>query len=185
MSARLFLALVVAASALSAATAAPVATAVPVDATAVPVDSLASQVGAQEEPLSDGVTVYYFHRTIRCVTCIAAEALADTLMRRDFAAELQSGALTWLVVNVDKGANDRFADTYELGPFGLIVSVRMGGEELYWRELKSIEDLVEYQGLFAEYVGGEIRYTLDMLQGEVSRDATRQGGAGVLPAPPR
>jgi len=161
MSTRLLLALVVVVSALSVATA---DAAVSVDATAAPADSLAAQTGASQEPPADGVTVYYFHHTIRCVTCIAAEALADTLVHTTFAPEVDAGELTWAAVNLDESENEQFADTYELGPFGLVVSVRAGGEEIYWRELKSIEDLTAYRGLFNEYVGGEIRYALDILE---------------------
>ncbi len=189
MSARL----VAAVSALAAATATlviaavSVSTAVPPDATADAADSLAPQAHAREEPLADGVTVYYFHHTIRCVTCIAAEALADTLVHTTFASEVDAGELMWAVVNLDGPGNEQFADTYGLGPFGLIVSVRAGGDEFYWRELKSIEDLTGYPDLYNEYVRSEIQYALDVLEngvmgvGGTKEEDHDENAGGALP----
>jgi len=187
MSARLFLALMVAASALSAATATPSASAAPVEAMAGSADSPASETSAHAAPLADGVTVYYFHHTIRCVTCIAAEALADTLVYTTFASEVEADELVWAAVNLDDAGNLQFADQYELGPFGLVVSVCAGGEELYWRELKSIEDLTEYPALYNEYVREEIQYALDVFESRVGGvDGTKEEDhdenvGGVLP----
>ncbi len=161
MRTRLVLALTVAAAS-SAAAFAP-----PSDITSGAADSLASQVSVQEEPLDDGVTVYYFHHTIRCVTCVAAEALADTLVHTTFASEVDAGELAWATINLDEAGNEQLADAYETGLFGLIVSVRAGGEEFYWRELKSIEDLTEYPDLYNEYVRGEIRYALAEFESRV------------------
>lgn len=183
MSIRLVCALMVAAAIFSPASAATL------DAVAGPADSLAARMDIPLEPLADGVTVFYFHRTIRCVTCIAAEALADTLVRAVFGPEMAAGELTWMVVNVDETGHEQFVDLYGLGPFGLVISARSSGEEIYWRELKSIEDLVEYRELFDEYVRGEIRFALDILhdgnQGD-ARQLDKEGGSnedarGVLP----
>jgi hypothetical protein len=183
MNTRVLCALAVVMSALSPASAAAL------DAAAAPVDSLAVSMSVRLEPLADGVTVFYFHRTIRCVTCIAAEALADTLIHEAFAPQIVTGRLAWTVVNVDEAGNEQFVDRYGLGPFGLVISVRSSGEEVSWRELKSIEDLVAYRGLFDEYVREETQHALDILGGgtdECAQEPDKEGDSnedarGVLP----
>jgi hypothetical protein len=148
------------------------------DAAAGPADSLAVPGDVRLEPLADGVTALYFHHTIRCVTCIAAEALADTLIHTAFAPHVAAGELAWVVVNVDEAGNEQFVDTYGLGPFGLVLSVRSDGEEIRWRELKSIEDLVEYRELFDEYLRDEIQHALDVADDGASGSARRSDAEG-------
>lgn len=137
--------------------------------------SLADSLGIPS-PIADGVTVYYFHRTIRCETCLRAEALADSIVHRAFAPEVERGELDWIAVDVDRESGAHFVDKYELGLFGLVISARAGGEELYWRNLESVPDLVDYRQLFGEYVRGEVRHALDRFTGGFSepRDTTKE-----------
>ena len=138
-------------------------------------------------PLDDGVTALYFHRTIRCETCLRAEALADSLLTTAFADETAAGRLAWVVVNVEEPGNEGFVDRYELGPFGLVLSIRSCGEETFCRELESIEDLAAYPGLFDEYLSDEVRHALARYTGELSgaRDTKKEDhledARGVLP----
>lgn len=126
---------------------------------------------AADATLADGVAVLYLHHTIRCETCLLAEALADSLIRTAFADETAEGRLAWVVLNVEDEGNERLVDHYELGPFGLVLSIRSGGEEVFWRELESIEDLAAYPGLFNEYLSGEVRHALARSAGELPESA--------------
>ncbi len=119
----------------------------------------------QPAPLDDGVTVYYFHRTIRCETCLKAEAFADTLVHTELAPEGERRELAWIVLNIDEERYAPVAEAYDVGPFALVISARSEGDEFYWKNVESIGDLVPYRGLFDEHVLGELRYALGLRAG--------------------
>jgi hypothetical protein len=62
---------------------------------------------------ADRVDVVYFHRTQRCPTCIYAEEGTRDTLKTYFADELDSGKVTFQVINVDDKANADIADILE------------------------------------------------------------------------
>ncbi len=66
----------------------------------------ASPVGNSTGP-ADTVDVVYFHRTVRCATCLRAEEWTRYTVETHFAAELSSGKVTFQSIDYqDKGNND-------------------------------------------------------------------------------
>lgn len=70
----------------------------------------------------DAVTVYYFHSTTRCDSCLEIERLAEELLTREFSLELAAGRLLWLPVNVDLPENAHFVSDFDLAANELVVS---------------------------------------------------------------
>lgn len=64
---------------------------------------------------SDGtVTVYYFHRTLRCPTCLRIEELARDAVQNGFSNEIAAGAVKWQVINIEKPDNAHFENEFNL-----------------------------------------------------------------------
>ena len=55
---------------------------------------------ATGERVKTPVTVYYFHSTIRCETCLQLEELTAAILSAHFPEELRSGRVHWRPLNV-------------------------------------------------------------------------------------
>jgi hypothetical protein len=115
-----------------------------------------------EEPVEDGVIAYYFHGNTRCPTCRAIESYAHEAVQTGFAEQLESGRLTWRVVNYESPGNEHFATDYEIfAPTVVLVAVSGGAQE-EWKGLDRVWELVDDKDAFVQYVQSE---TETMLQG--------------------
>jgi len=114
-------------------------------------DSTAPSIAARQ------VTVYYFHRTARCPTCLKIEALAKQEVETSFAAELKHGDMRFASINVEEAGNEHFIKDYELVSQALVLVDYRGGVQQRWKNLDAIWDLVDYEEDFARYVRDEVR----------------------------
>jgi hypothetical protein len=115
-----------------------------------------------EEPVDDGVIAYYFHGNTRCPTCRAIESYARGAVQTGFAEQLESGRLTWRVVNYESPGNEHFATQYEIfAPTVVLVETRDGSRQR-WKNLDRVWELVDDKDAFVQYVQSE---TETMLQG--------------------
>lgn len=112
--------------------------------------------------LSEKVVVYYFHGTARCTTCRKFEAFTDEIIHRDFAAELADGRLQWQVINVDQPGNEHFIKDYQLYSKSVVVTKVRDGQQLKWKNLDKIWELVRDKGAFTNYIQNEVRQYLEM-----------------------
>ena len=112
-------------------------------------------------PRPDRVVVHYFHRTIRCDTCLRFEAYADEALRSRFAEELADGRLVWSVLNVDDESNATLVDAYDIFESSLVVSAVEAGEERSWEKLEAIWGLVGDKPSFLSYVQSEVEANLN------------------------
>jgi thioredoxin 1 len=95
---------------------------------------------------------YYFHGTIRCVTCNAIETTAKQAIDNAFAQELESGRISWQVVNYEERGNEHFAIDYQLvAPSVVLVSMR-GGREQSWTNLPEVWELVGDTPKFRQFI---------------------------------
>ncbi|MFH1688692.1 MAG: nitrophenyl compound nitroreductase subunit ArsF family protein [Candidatus Eisenbacteria bacterium] len=121
-------------------------------------DSTASsELGA---PLANHVQVYYFHRTLRCDTCLKFEAYAEEAIRSRFAEELADGRLVWSILNLDDESSTTLVDAYDIFESSLVVSVVEAGEERSWEKLETIWGLVGDKPTFLSYIQGEVEASL-------------------------
>jgi hypothetical protein len=140
-----FLMLALAAASMLAGCAAEVPAPVPADA---PV------AADRAEPSS--VAVSYFHRTIRCETCLKFEALTERALRDAFADELASGRLVWRVMDFEEPGHESDIARYDIFESSLIVSRFVGDEEKEWKKLDAIWDLVRDEEVFIRYIQSEV-----------------------------
>jgi len=131
----------------------PPDTAAVVNGAAVP-DSLEPETPRAPRP--DRVVVYYFHRTLRCDTCLKFEAYTDEALHSRFAEELADGRLVWSVLNVDDESTAALVDAYNIFESSLVVSVVDAGEERSSEKLEAIWGLVGDKPSFLSYVQSEV-----------------------------
>jgi hypothetical protein len=102
------------------------------------------------------VVVSYFHRTIRCETCLKFEALTERALRDAFADELASGRLEWRVADFEEPWHEGDVAKYDIFESALIVSRFVGANEVEWKKLDAIWDLVGDDQVFIQYIQGEV-----------------------------
>ncbi len=106
---------------------------------------------------------YYFHRSVRCPSCIKIEQVSDAVVRESFPGELAEGRLRWQILNLEEPGNKHFEDDYHLEAQSVVVSEVVNGKEAHWKNLKKVWDLVEDDPALADYVRDEVRKALNGL----------------------
>jgi hypothetical protein len=95
---------------------------------------------------------YYFHRTIRCPTCLSIEKQSKEAIEGAYAGELNAGRLEWHAVNIEEAGNEHFEKDFELQSQSLVL-VKMTGERVTrWKLLPKVWELVEDSYGFQQYV---------------------------------
>jgi hypothetical protein len=104
----------------------------------------------------DGIRVYYFHRTLRCHTCLTVEALAHAAIEKHFADALASGRVSWQPLNIEQPGNEHFEHDFELQSQSLVLTEFANGQCVRWKNLPEVWDLVENEPALADYVRREL-----------------------------
>ncbi len=107
--------------------------------------------------ISSKVIAYYFHGTRRCVSCRKIETYSREAIETGFAEALKSGELEWLVFNTDKAENKHFLDDYELYTRSLVLAKIEDGEEIEWKNLEKVWQLLGDKDGFIQYVQTEVK----------------------------
>ena len=113
----------------------------------------AAMMGCAGAPEPARTEVVYFHRTVRCPSCLTLEAWAKSAA----AADVASGRVTWQVLNLDEPGNAQFEDRYGLTAQSVVVRKMQGGQETRWKNLDKVWDLLEDEAVFTKYVQDEVR----------------------------
>jgi hypothetical protein len=103
------------------------------------------------------IVVYYFHGDRRCKTCLKIEAYAEEVVKSEFAEELESGSLTWQVVNYDEPENNHFIKEFGLVSASLVVVERGNDDAVRFEVLQKTWLLVGDKSDFDQYVQQSIR----------------------------
>jgi hypothetical protein len=117
--------------------------------------------GNNQQQSSHTVFAYYFHRTIRCSTCLAIEALARETIEERFKDSIDKGALIWLPVNMEEAGGEEFVKKFELDAPTLVVSEVNNGKYVRWKKLEKVWQLVHDSEAFDAYVKDEVRQFLN------------------------
>ena len=107
------------------------------------------------------VIAYYFHGTARCATCRAIEQHTYDALVTGFSGELQSETLEWHTINVEEPDNQHFIDEYELIMRSVVLADMAGENQIRWKNLDRIWDLVGDRDAFISYVQAETRAYLE------------------------
>lgn len=107
--------------------------------------------------LSPVLTVYYFHRTLRCPSCEQIELWTRRAVEGGFSDELASGRVRWSPLNLDEPEFAHFNKEYDLNTQSVVLSLGRGAKEDRWKNLEKVWDLLDNQEKFTAYVEGEMR----------------------------
>lgn len=112
--------------------------------------------GASAAPPSSSppvkVVAYYFHVTVRCVTCRAIEQYSREAIEQGFREELKKGTIQWRPVNVQLLENRHYIQDYRLFTRSLVLVKMRDGKQVEWRNLDKVWELVSRKGDFFRYV---------------------------------
>lgn len=102
------------------------------------------------------VIAYYFHNTIRCVSCLEIEKIARGAIEEQFANELDSGRIQWRLVNMELDENKHFITDYDLTVPSLVYSRIEKKEQVTWQKLDQVWNLLDDPGALGRYVQNEL-----------------------------
>jgi len=122
--------------------------------------SISKQDAPQAAPLSDvsqvepneAIIVYYFHGDVRCPTCHKLEDYAKESLDTYFAKDVTGGKIKWMPTNVDTAGNEHFVKDYELVTKSVILSKVVDGQQVAWKNLDRIWDLVADKDKYMAYI---------------------------------
>lgn len=119
--------------------------------------------GRAEEPRpAPHVEAVYFHRTLRCPSCLDMEKFTAEAVGR-FPAERETGRLQWRIIDLDGEGNQHFEQDYALEFNSVVLVRRANGREIAWTNLPSVWPLVGDRSNFISYVEMEIARQLEQL----------------------
>jgi thioredoxin 1 len=130
-----------------------------VEPTAVPGDGPVPPTSAADRART--IIVYYFHRTLRCETCLALEEHAQRAIETAFPNEIASGRLVWKAVNFDEPEHEHFADDFDLIVSSVVLVEQVDGDVQRWVLLEDAEKLLGTGGSFERYLASNARAYLD------------------------
>ena len=114
------------------------------------------RVANQSTAVGHKFVAYYFHRTLRCPTCLSIEKQSKDKCETRFSDALRDGHLVWQAVNIESPGNSHFEQEFQLEAQALILVEMQDGKMLRWKNLPKIWDLVDKPGEFQEYVRSEL-----------------------------
>ena len=129
-------------------------------------DSTPAVVTGQSEAtaspsLSPQVVVYYFHRKMRCHSCLQIEEWAKQIVETHFNTQLAAGVVEWRPVNVEDPGNEHFVKDYKLDSQSLVMVRVEDGKPGSWKNLEKVWDLLGDYAKFTKYVQDELSGSLD------------------------
>lgn len=99
---------------------------------------------------------YYFHRTVRCQTCLSIEKQSREAIELAYGGELSAGRVEWHAVNIEEPGNEHFEKDFELQTQSLVLVETTDGQAARWKLLPKVWELVEDPYGFQEYVVAEV-----------------------------
>ena len=117
----------------------------------------APAVAQSASPPAVKVVAYYFHVTVRCVTCRTIEQFAKDAIGQGFHQEVSKGIIEWRPVNVQLPENRHYIQDYRLFTRSLVLVKVKDGKQLEWRNLEKIWELVGRKDDFFRYVQGNVK----------------------------
>jgi len=100
----------------------------------------------------EGVAALYFHGDTRCPTCRKIEATAEETVATSFAEEMKLGSVTWQDVNYETSAHRHFLDDFGLVAPTLVLVKTNNGQQVAWRNMDRVWELVGDRTTFSAYV---------------------------------
>ena len=103
------------------------------------------------------VVACYFHRTVRCPTCMKVGASIDAALKSGLAAELQDGRLEWMMLDFQDPRNQAYTTAFRITGPTLILMDAQNGQVTSWKPLPRVWSLIGDPNAFYQYVQTEVR----------------------------
>ncbi|MBX3728453.1 MAG: hypothetical protein KF858_04640 [Candidatus Sumerlaeia bacterium] len=107
---------------------------------AAPVAEVARVTPAEATPakVAPRFVAYYFHGSMRCVTCRNIEDWSREAITAHFADRIESGDLEWREVNYDQPANEHFRRDFDLAFQSVVLVEQHEGTVVRWQNLHDV-----------------------------------------------
>jgi hypothetical protein len=102
------------------------------------------------------ITAYYFHRTMRCTTCLSIENQAREAVKAGFPQEFAGGRLKWQAVDIEQPGNEHFEKDFELEASSLVIVEQRDDDITRWKNLTRVWELHEDGDAYRKYVQTEV-----------------------------
>lgn len=107
------------------------------------------------------IAVYYFYGKPRCSTCKKIEKYTREAVSENFSKEIKSGKVYFQSIDMDKPENKHFVEKYKLYTKAVIISEKIKGKEVKYKNLDKIWTLVNNEKIFKSYIKKEIKSFLE------------------------
>ena len=124
--------------------------------------------GVKGAPPRRHVTVYFFHRAVRCTSCRTMEEWGRRAVVLAFPSEMRARALVWRQLDLDAGSNLHYKHDFQLRTSSLVLVETVDGKRTRWDRLDGAWDLLKSQPAFSTYVTASIR-AFTSAQGTMTR----------------
>jgi len=111
------------------------------------------------------VVACYFHRTVRCPTCMKIGSSIDAALKTGLATALQQGRLEWMMLDFQDPRNQAYTTALRINGPTLVVMDVQNGQVINWKPLPKVWSLVGDQDAFFRYVQNEVRAFLVATEG--------------------
>lgn len=112
----------------------------------------------QDEKFSDArIDIIYFHATVRCQSCLTIEEFTRNSVNSSFEKELKDSSITLTVLDFQDEKNEHFQDDYKFETQTLIISKKIDGKEVKWKNLEKIWDYMNNYEKFRNYITAEVK----------------------------
>lgn len=102
------------------------------------------------------VVATYFHRTLRCQTCLHIESLARYDVTDVMADDMATGQLEWRLVNYEDEQNAHYEEEFGLEGPSLVITLENGDGVVRWTRLDRVWELHDDVESFDRYVLGTV-----------------------------
>ncbi|GAB4248638.1 MAG: hypothetical protein Kow00109_24710 [Acidobacteriota bacterium] len=116
---------------------------------------------AKDSSPSPRYTVFYFHTTSRCSTCIRIEQLARDVVEKEFADLVPSGDLRFQSVDVQYPENRHFIRRFRLVTKSVVLVEGNPAQPVRWKNLDKVWQLVWYEDRYRSYIRQELKAFLE------------------------
>ncbi len=102
------------------------------------------------------IDIMYFHATVRCHGCLTIEANINNSVNSLYSNELKDSSFTLTSIDFLQPENEHFQDDYKFDAQTLIISKKVNGKEVKWKNLDKIWDFSSDYEKFRKYIEEEI-----------------------------
>lgn len=114
--------------------------------------------GAPETGSSaDTCVVFYFHRTLRCQTCLGMEAAARESVYENFLPQVGDRMVVWRAVDFDLPENTHFAEEFDLEGSSLVFAATARGKTVRWEKMEGLWTHAHEPEQLKNFVASELR----------------------------